>query len=139
MDCKWSRNSFPLFSSSPANKGGFEFSTIISRDFSMITITCHVVSGLTSMRTTLKEETLLYKASSRMVNCSSYCQTRVVLIYYEGKRLTCQLHSYQSRYLSVLFTNLQISIPVCHQSLVTSHHGSIRRSPVVTVLSKDFE
>jgi hypothetical protein len=138
MDCKWSRNSFPLFSSSPANKGGFQFSTIISGDFPMITITCHVVSGLASMRTAFKEEILLYKASSRMVNCSSYCQTRL-LIYYEGKRLTCQLHLYQSRYLSVLFTNLQISIPVCHQSPVTSHHSRIRRSPVVTVPSKDFE
>lgn len=104
----------------------------------MMTIICHVGSGLASMRTALKEEILLYKASSRMVNCSSYCQTRV-LTYYEGKRLTCQLHSYQCTHLSVLFTNLQISIPVCHQSPVTSHHGSIRRSPVVTVLSKDFE
>lgn len=104
----------------------------------MMTIICHAGSGLASMRTALKEEILLYKASSRMVNCSSYCQTRI-LTYYEGKRLTSQLQSYQCTHLPVLFTNLQISIPVCHQSPVTSHHGSIRRSPVVTVLSKDFE
>lgn len=138
MDGKWSRNSFPLFSSSPANKGEFQFSTIISGDFSMMMITCHVVSGLASMRTALKEEILLYKASSRMVNFSSYCQTSV-LTYYAGRRLTCQLHLYQCTYLSVLFTNLQITIPLCHQSPVTSHHGSIRRSQVVTVLLKDFE
>jgi hypothetical protein len=127
MDGKWS--------SFPANKGGFQFSTIISGDFSMMTITCHVGSGLASMRTALKEEILLYKASLRMVNCSSYCQTRV-LTYYEGTRLTCQLHLYQCTYLSVLFTNLQITIPVCHQSPVTSHHGSVRRFPVVSTVKR---